>query len=1292
MTRLRPQLTSHAIALLLVIGAVPFVQAQGPAIDIEDYWPIDPGNHYEYRDLYFEDEDPFDWDVLNDLKSIEHPSGRVVYQASQFKTYAPGGTGGDPDDRHNDIDWWSFDPEGNLLYHGMHKGIAAGTGIIIQADQDIILSKPVVAGKRGWLPGETVTDSASGTFLTNFGPIPGDVTVSLTYNYHVDSKVTKMRQYFDVIVVDLDISAVVSGFAVSVENNTFYLARGIGLIAHNQEADVNDSKAQALISCRIKGRELNTIEVVSVAPNEGANHISSPMNPTADFGDVIPFTIHGEDAVAGPFSVTWFVDGTQKQQDFARRGGGPRWHVTPGSVVRINEVDPGRGYIELHNYATVFQHWEVISNWALCSGDDCRTLNSPDVEVVIGGQSDTMGLYAGGFMVIKVPDGFLDPNSDEVVLMGTTEQVGPATDVYDYFQYGAAGGTNEDEAVAAGVWTAGEFAPKAAEGKTYSRRDGGIGLASWGEGFPTVGGPNRLPDTVFTSTFDLDTASVRGGLRDDTLEVKAVIENNSGETEEVVWTVTVEVGEDQPPPQPVIAVQPVAPTTTDDLTVDIQQDPDPNGDPITHIITWTDEQGRTVIDGDTVPAANTLKGQTWSVEVIPRTTPPGLGDVDGPAATAQVTIGNTEPVANAMTVDTEQDTDLPIQLTGTDVDVDEGIDTLTFAIGDEPDDGTINDFDAVNGTLTYRPRAGYWGDDSFTFTVNDEGRGTSAPATVSITVNKQLAKPQLTIEDAEVIESDGQVAVTVNLTAPDGHAGISATVATLDIGSAEGGPDYTHTEEAIIWQADETGDRQFNVAIAPDDDEEGDETFEVTVIATVGIFDVVGGNGTVTIIDDDYRIEGTITYDGRQPGELVVEVYDASRTMTVEPIARIVQDLLGSNPFSFTGLRAGEYMVKAFADRGPAPNRVRDLYEAYGEYTVRATAITVPPSATGADFAIVDIDEGNGLPDWWEMDNFEQVGVDPNQDPEDDGNSHADEYAEETDPNGWRVPFNVDGTRTQLAFGIQVGATGTGRDEWDKDAVPTGPNHTITLLNDFLFSEDIRPPGADEEVWYLDAEDAGGGQDTVLTWDTSQLAPDRVLHIAEIAITREPISLLLAKRLDMQHTMSMTLPGGESKRFIIKYIRRLERTLEIRDGWNLTALGLKPDDPDISSLLSSLQRDSYIGPAYEWDGNKYVRTTVFSPLRPVWILYLSGSTRAPLQVPVPGRPLTYDEKLLPVTPGWNQAGPADPTLVPDDLQTYRWDGDSGVYRVVPTDAEFEVGRGHIFYSGEAGTILMSGYE
>ena len=92
-----------------------------------------------------------------------------------------------------------------------------------------------------------------------------------------------------------------------------------------------------------------------------------------------------------------------------------------------------------------------------------------------------------------------------------------------------------------------------------------------------------------------------------------------------------------------------------------------------------------------------------------------------PTGSIDITVNsvNDTPTANAQTVSTNEDTNLPLTLTGADSDP-EVTQTLTFAITDQPDHGTLTGFSASTGVVTYEPAANYNGPDSFQFTVTDD--------------------------------------------------------------------------------------------------------------------------------------------------------------------------------------------------------------------------------------------------------------------------------------------------------------------------------------------------------------------------------------------------------------------------------------------------------------------------------------------------------------------------------------------------------------------------------------------
>lgn len=88
---------------------------------------------------------------------------------------------------------------------------------------------------------------------------------------------------------------------------------------------------------------------------------------------------------------------------------------------------------------------------------------------------------------------------------------------------------------------------------------------------------------------------------------------------------------------------------------------------------------------------------------------------------------NNRPIAESFSTKTKMNTSVPITLRGTDEDGDE----LTYLIESHPSGGRLSGSGVFQ---TYTPNSGFFGSDSFTYTV-DDGKEESSPATVNITVD-----------------------------------------------------------------------------------------------------------------------------------------------------------------------------------------------------------------------------------------------------------------------------------------------------------------------------------------------------------------------------------------------------------------------------------------------------------------------------------------------------------------------------------------------------------------------------
>lgn len=143
----------------------------------------------------------------------------------------------------------------------------------------------------------------------------------------------------------------------------------------------------------------------------------------------------------------------------------------------------------------------------------------------------------------------------------------------------------------------------------------------------------------------------------------------------------------------------------------------------------------------TSPTHGTLSGLNASTGAVTYTPTAGYHEADSftfrvnngtntsAPATVTLTVAVGVPTANAQSVSVAFNTAKAITLTGNDPDVPAL--PLTYAVVTAPVHGTLS---GTAPNLTYTPTAGYFGPDSFTFTVRN-GTNTSSTATVSLTVN-----------------------------------------------------------------------------------------------------------------------------------------------------------------------------------------------------------------------------------------------------------------------------------------------------------------------------------------------------------------------------------------------------------------------------------------------------------------------------------------------------------------------------------------------------------------------------
>ena len=228
-------------------------------------------------------------------------------------------------------------------------------------------------------------------------------------------------------------------------------------------------------------------------------------------------------------------------------------------------------------------------------------------------------------------------------------------------------------------------------------------------------------------------------------------------SQEAVVSITVTPVNDAP------VADPLSATTDEDVSVSgTLSGSDLDGDPLRFALAGTPVGGSVTIDWLTgaftfTPAANFNGTASFSFTVSDG----GLTSVEA-QVTIAVTPVNDSPVANPLSIATDEDVAVSGTLTGTDVDVD----ALTFALVGVPAGGTVTSFNSATGAFIFTPAANFNGEASFAFTATD-GTLTSPSAQVTINVTAVNDPPVAT--------------VSLNAAQPRTNDVLTATVTTSDV-------------------------------------------------------------------------------------------------------------------------------------------------------------------------------------------------------------------------------------------------------------------------------------------------------------------------------------------------------------------------------------------------------------------------------------------------------------------------------------------------------------------------------
>src|SRR3972149_3130866 len=132
------------------------------------------------------------------------------------------------------------------------------------------------------------------------------------------------------------------------------------------------------------------------------------------------------------------------------------------------------------------------------------------------------------------------------------------------------------------------------------------------------------------------------------------------------------------------------------------------------------------------------------------------GNQDVPIMNILASSGNNPPVANDDVASTTEDTSVVIDVLINDTDADGTLDPATVTVVSGPVSGTTS-VNTTTGEITYTPYPGFFGLDSFSYTVDDNLGAASNIATVYVTVNAVIEA------DLSIIKTDSPDPVDVGL-------------------------------------------------------------------------------------------------------------------------------------------------------------------------------------------------------------------------------------------------------------------------------------------------------------------------------------------------------------------------------------------------------------------------------------------------------------------------------------------------------------------------------------------------
>ena len=336
-------------------------------------------------------------------------------------------------------------------------------------------------------------------------------------------------------------------------------------------------------------------------------------------------------------------------------------------------------------------------------------------------------------------------------------------------------------------------------------------------------------------------------------------------------------------------------------------------------------------------------------------------------ATVDITVTsiNDVPVLADDTAVLVEDSAHTINVLGNDSDVDGTLVASSVTIVTAPLNGSTV-VNTATGSIAYTPGANFNGSDSLTYTVQDNDGGTSAAATVTITVNAVNDAPLANNDEAT---TDEDVIIVIDFAANDSDLDGTLDFASLTIVSAPSQGSVSDNADGTVTytpNANSYGSDSFSYSLA---DDEGAKSNTATVTITINaVNDAPVLTGTASaMVDEDCSYSFTpMISDNDTDDTLTFSVQNLPTWATFDPVTGAItgtptNDDVGVARDIIVSVSDGTTttMLQSFSITVANTNDATE--PAADSYTLDEGAILQADTTTGVLANDIDVDSGDTL-------------------------------------------------------------------------------------------------------------------------------------------------------------------------------------------------------------------------------------------------------------------------------------------------------------------------------------------